>query len=328
MISILMPAKNAEKHLKDCLNSIINQEFKDWELIVINDNSTDETETLLKEYVANEKRISYYNNSGSGIIAALKLAYSKCSGDFITRMDADDIMPFDKLLLMSEAISKNPNALITGFVKYIADDKLYDGYLAYETWLNQLVLDQNHYKEIYKECVIPSPCWLVSRTTFEACGAFRSEIYPEDYDLSFRFYKNNIPIVGILEVLHIWRDHSTRASRNDSNYSDNAFLDIKTHYFLELDYDKYSMLILWGAGTKAKKIAQILIERNIPFKWACNNSKKIGHNIYGQILEDISLVFEANKTYQSIITIANKDEQIQIKKELESKTNLKAFWFC
>lgn len=323
-----MPAKNAEKHLKDCLNSIINQSFKNWELIVVNDNSTDETEAILKFYSQEETRISYFNNSDSGIISALQLAYSKCSGNYITRMDADDIMPFDKLELMQNAILKNPNALITGLVKYIADDKLFDGYLAYETWLNNLVFNQNHFAEIYKECVIPSPCWLVSRTTFELCGAFNSEIYPEDYDLSFRFYKNKIKVIVVPEVLHIWRDHSTRASRNDSNYSDNAFLDIKVFYFLKLDFDKNKILVLWGAGGKAKKIAQILSEQKIDFVWACNNSKKIGHNIYGQILQDIETVFESEKNYQTIMTVANKTEQKELKTNLINQTNIEDFWFC
>jgi len=328
MISILMPAKNAEKHLKDCLNSIINQSFKNWELIVVNDNSTDETEAILKLYSLEERRITYINNRGSGIISALQLAYKNCTGKYITRMDADDIMPFDKLELMHNAILKNPNALITGLVKYIADDKLYDGYLAYETWLNDLVFHQNHFEEIYKECVIPSPCWLVSRATFEHCGGFDSEIYPEDYDLSFRFYENNIQVIGVPEVLHIWRDHSTRASRNDSNYSDNAFLDIKVFYFLKLDFNQNKKLVLWGAGTKAKKIAQLLSERKIDFIWACNNSKKIGHNIYGQILQDIDTVFEPEKNYQTIMTIANKTEQKELKTNLKTQKKIEVFWFC
>lgn len=328
MISILMPAKNAAKHLKDCLNSIINQSYNNWQLIVVNDNSTDETEDVLKLYAQEENRISYINNQGSGIISALQLAYSKCTGNYITRMDADDMMPFDKLERMHKELSKNPNALITGLVKYIADDKLYDGYLSYETWLNDLVYKQNHFNEIYRECVIPSPCWMISRAVFELCGGFNSEIYPEDYDLTFRFYEHNIQVIGLPEVLHIWRDHSNRASRNDSNYSDNAFLDIKVHYFLKLDFDKNKNLVLWGAGTKAKKIAQLLLEKNINFVWACNNEKKIGHNIYGVIMQNINTIFEGDKNYQSIITIANKEEQIAIKQSLETKLNIQDFWFC
>lgn len=307
MISIVMPIKNAEKYLKDCINSIINQNFKDWELLAVNDHSSDGTLSLLELYAQEDKRIQFFNNQGKGIIDALQLAYSKSSGAYITRMDADDIMPYDKLAKMFTALQNKPNTLVTGKVKYIADDKLFDGYKAYEEWLNSLVDNKTHFKEIYKECVIPSPCWMISRADFENCGAFRSSRYPEDYDLSFRFYENKLNLVPIDDVMHIWRDHSTRASRNDSNYSDNAFLDIKMHYFIKLDLNKNKKLVLWGAGKKAKKIAQILQKENIDFIWACNNEKKIGHQIYNLEMQDNENVFQENEDYQCIMTVANKE---------------------
>lgn len=323
-----MPIKNAEKYLKDCINSIINQDFKDWELLAVNDHSSDGTLSLLELYAQEDKRIQFFNNQGQGIIDALQLAYSKSGGDYITRMDADDIMPYDKLAKMFTALQNKPNSLVTGKVKYIADDKLFDGYKAYEEWLNSLVDNKTHFQEIYKECVIPSPCWMISRADFENCGAFRSSRYPEDYDLSFRFYENKLNLVPIDDVMHIWRDHSTRASRNDSNYSDNAFLDIKMHYFIKLDLNKNKKLVLWGAGKKAKKIAQILQKENIDFIWACNNEKKIGHQIYNLEMQDIENVFQENEDYQCIMTVANKEEQVAIKNALKLKKNIESYWFC
>ncbi|MGB1314993.1 MAG: glycosyltransferase family 2 protein [Chitinophagales bacterium] len=328
MISIVMPIRNAERYLADCLNSILNQNFKNWELLAVNDHSTDETESILKKYCAEDDRITYFNNTGKGIIAALQLAYANSKGSFITRMDADDLMPSEKLETMYEAVSKNPESLITGKVVYIAEKELFDGYIRYEQWLNKLVDDNCHFQEIYKECVIASPCWMISRMQFEKCGAFSSNRYPEDYDLCFRFYENKTPVVAIAQVMHIWRDHSTRASRNDENYADNAFLEIKLHYFLKLDYNKNETLVVWGAGKKAKKIAQQLIQKNISFSWICNNNKKIGKDIYGKIIEDEKNFFDNNKNYQCIINIANISEQEDVKSFLLKLKNVKAFWFC
>lgn len=327
-ISILMPAKNAEKHIVECLNSIINQKYQNWELIVVNDNSTDNTETILKIFTNKENRIKYYNNIGNGIINALKLAYKNSNGNYITRMDSDDIMPKNKIQLMYSAIQKNPNSLITGYVKYISDNELKAGYIYYQNWLNNLVDTNSHYTEIYKECVIPSPCWLLSRKNFEKCGAFNSETYPEDYDLTFRFYKNKIPIVALKKELHIWRDHQTRASRNDINYSDNSFLDIKTKYFLKLDYNKDKTLVLWGAGKKAKNIASLLQKNNINFVWACNNPNKINKTIYNVLMQNIDSILKKNINYQTIITVANKADQSKIKLFLNSNKQIEAFWFC
>lgn len=323
-----MPTKNAEKHIAVCLDSIINQSFKDWELLVVNDHSTDATRTILEEFAAKDSRISFFDNKGNGIIKALQLAYKNAKGNRITRMDSDDIMPNNKLELMSKALQENPNALITGYVRYISDGELKGGYLYYQDWLNSLVDYNSHYSQIYKECVIPSPCWMVTRVVFEKCGAFRSETYPEDYDLTFRFYENKIPIVSLQEELHIWRDHQARASRNDDNYSDNSFLDIKLHYFLKLDFDKTKTLVLWGAGKRAKALAKLFIENNIRFEWACNNHNKIGHHIYDLKILDTESVFKSEIQYQSIVTVANKEEQVDIKQFSETKENLELFWFC
>ncbi len=169
---------------------------------------------------------------------------------------------------------------------------------------------------------------MLSRKIFEECGAFRSETYPEDYDLTFRFYEHKIPIVSIQKELHIWRDHSQRASRNDVNYSDNSFLDIKTAYFLKLDLNETKQLVLWGAGKKSKKIAQLLLKNKVQFVWACNNPNKINHSIYDIIMEDIDMVFQNRKHYQTIITIANKEQQTEIKRFLDHNIQIEPFWFC
>ncbi len=328
MVSIVMPTKNAEKHIEACLDSIINQSYTNWELLIVNDHSTDSTRKIIEDFSKKDKRIFVFDNEGNGIIKALQLAYKNAKGNYITRMDSDDLMPFNKLALMYESIQKRPKSLVTAYVKYISDHELKAGYIYYQNWLNNLVDTNSHYKEIYKECVIPSPCWMLSRAVFEKCGAFNSDIYPEDYDLVFRFYKHKIPIVSLPKELHIWRDHQNRASRNDAHYSDNSFLDIKIKYFLELDYNQNKILVLWGAGKKAKDTARLLLKNKIEFLWACNNPNKINHCIYDVLMQDIEKVFNENTVYQTIITVANKEEQKEIQSFLVEKMNVETFWFC
>jgi len=96
MISIVMPMRNALPYLDECVRSIINQTYKSWELIVVNDHSTDLSYDVLSEFSKQDKRITILNATGKGIINALQQAYSKTSGTYITRMDADDIMPEQK----------------------------------------------------------------------------------------------------------------------------------------------------------------------------------------------------------------------------------------
>ncbi len=90
-VSILMPAYNAEDYVATCIHSILAQDFMDWELIVIDDFSTDTTFQILQTFVRQDKRIQLFRNQSKGIIPALALAFTRAKGQFITRMDADDI---------------------------------------------------------------------------------------------------------------------------------------------------------------------------------------------------------------------------------------------
>jgi len=311
-----MPVKNAMPFLPECLNSIINQTEANWQLIAVNDHSTDESWNCLDAYQKKEQRIKIFNNNGAGIIDALHLAYENCNGQFITRMDADDIMAGNKIeLLKKELIKAGEGNVAAGLVKYFSHQKLGIGYQKYAGWLNQLTKTNSNFNEIYKECVIPSPCWMLHRKDLEKCNAFNPNRYPEDYDLCFRFYANQLQVIGFYanqlqvigvdKILHYWRDYSTRTSRTDANYSDNRFLQLKLDYFLKLDYSANKQLIIWGAGDKGKWLARKLIQQSISFSWHCNNPKKIGHVIYGKTLK--STVDITHKNIQIIVAVAQRN---------------------
>ncbi len=330
LLSILMPVKNTEKYLPACLDSIVAQSIPNWELIAINDHSTDSSKNILRNYAQHDQRIKVFDNTDKGIIAALRLAYQKSGGAFITRMDSDDRMSVDKLEVMQQALlAKGKQHVAIGQVQYFSEQGIGDGYRRYENWLNRLTSTGTNYQERYKECAIPSPCWMVYREDLEACDAFRPDRYPEDYDLFFRFYQYGLTVIPSDRVLHYWRDYPERTSRNDPNYADNRFLSMKMDYFLQLDYQKDHPLVVWGAGKKGKWIAQSLTEKNIQFHWICNNPNKIGHNIYGNILKGEVYADQLTQAHY-IITVANVDAQAEIVRWLAKKGQLGKdfFVFC
>lgn len=312
LVSIIMPIRNAIPYLTECLDSIIQQTYPTWELLAVNDHSDDSSNEILESYQSKDVRIKCFQNEGKGIIDALNTGYSHAKGDFITRMDADDIMPVIKLEQLAELLkAAGSGHLSTGKVKYISNNDLGDGFKKYENWLNQLCDSNAHFSEIYKECVIPSPCWMMHRNDFESIGGFDSKTYPEDYDLCFRMYENQIKVTPSIETLHIWRDYGGRASRNDDNYSDNRFLDLKVKYFLRIDYRSEEKLIVWGAGKKGKRIAQLLLNSKVDFVWITNNEKKIGKHIYGKLI-DTHQALNNNSSKKIILAVANKVEQKEI----------------
>lgn len=331
LISILSPFKNSSQFLSECLNSIINQTYSNWELIIVDDNSTDSSHTIVASYAQKDKRIKVFKNTGHGIIDALKLAFTNSSGQLLTRMDSDDIMAPDKLEIMSKQLEAHGKGFLAlGLVNYFCEGTLGDGFSNYEKWLNGLTENGINYTEIYKECVVPSPCWMVHRDDLIACGAFDNNTYPEDYDLAFRFYKHGLKCIPNKHILHHWRDYDTRTSRTDEHYAANHFLKLKIEYFLELDRDHNRPLVIWGAGFKGKFCAKLLKKNKVPFIWICNNPKKIGKHIYSIELKTISSL---NKLHQPqvIVTVANKTSQKRITDILENQQLVKAkdyFFFC
>ena len=331
LISILIPFRNTEDYISECLTSIINQSYKNWEAIFVNDRSDDTSNEIIENIVKQDQRVKLLKNKGSGIIDALQTAFSLSKGDYLTRMDSDDIMLPDRLEVMLNSLLKHGKKhLAVGKVKYFRADGVSDGYARYERWINQLTETGSNYSEIYKECVIPSPCWMLHRDDFIACDGFNPNRYPEDYDLTFRFYKADYKCIPCDKVLLHWRDYSTRTSRTHEHYAINYFLDIKVHYFLELDYDPKRPLTVWGAGNKGKTVAKLLIKNNIPFYWICDNEKKIGKHIYEQELLNFNYLSELNQP-QSIVTVANESEQNDITnyfKEQNMQSMIDYFFFC
>lgn len=299
LVSIIMPVKNGLPYLEDCLRSIIPQTYGNWELLVIDDHSSDETWQTISNYAVDDSRIKPLKNPGTGIVDALNFGYANSNGEYITRMDADDLMSPDKLELMLSKAGQGK--LVVGLVEYFADYPVGEGYRKYAQWLNDLTATAGNFADIYKECPIPSACWMCERSDFERVGGFGSN-YPEDYDLAFRFYGHKLEVVSVLEVLHRWRDHGTRASRNDPNYADNRFFELKMKHFLSIDRST-DPLVLIGAGKKGKRLAQILLKQSIDFEWWTNNPKKTGIDIYG-----LFPVAEGDKTgKQIIVTVAGEE---------------------
>lgn len=331
LVSILIPFKNVADYFEECLTSIHLQTYEHWEVVAVNDGSTDNSLAIALKFAAADNRFKILTNNESGIITALRKAYLNSTGKYITRMDADDYMSPERIQIMVTSLHHNgKGSLAIGKVKYFSINGVDDGYDRYEKWLNRLTSKGTNFDEIYKECVIPSPCWMVHRTDFDICGAFNPNTYPEDYDLAFRFYEAKLKCIHCTTTLHYWRDYDNRTSRTSEHYAQNYFLEIKLRYFLKLEYKLPHNLVVWGAGKKGKTIAKSLVQKNIPFYWVCDNPKKIGKDIYGAILSHYSELKKIENPI-SIITVANEEEQISIRAffiNLELKDSKAYFFFC
>lgn len=113
MFSVIIPVYNGAKFIDNAVNSVFSQTNQDWELIVVNDGSFDDTKTVLKKYENNEK-VKVINQENSGVSVARNNGFSASKGEYIVFLDADDVWHNNHLEVMAELIAKNPGAGLYG----------------------------------------------------------------------------------------------------------------------------------------------------------------------------------------------------------------------
>lgn len=330
LVSIIMAAKDTAPYLPDCLDSILDQTYQNWELIAINDHSTDETPTILEEYASKDDRVKVFHSDRPKLIPTLKYGYQFASGELINRMDSDDKMPLDKLgVLVREWMKYGKGHVIGGGTEHFVDEgEVGGGFRRYEDWLNEVARTSTHYEQIYQECVIPSHSWILHKEDLDVVDAFNPEVYPEDYDLCFRFYRHGLKVIGIDKVLHHWRDRSNRISRTWDEYKDNRYFDMKLRYFYEIDRDPSRELIVWGAGRNGKDLVKKIQFRESAIRWVCDNPRKIGLDVYGIKMESHDVLSE-NGNPQILIAVASPEEKQAIREMLTTwgKQPVTDYWF-
>ncbi len=111
-VSVLMPVFNAQEYLAESIQSILNQNYKDFELIIVNDGSTDKSGSIINSF--KDKRIKVIEQENQGLSQALINGFQIAQGDFIARIDADDIAHHDRLTKQVEFLQNNPDFILVG----------------------------------------------------------------------------------------------------------------------------------------------------------------------------------------------------------------------
>ena len=121
-VSVILPVYNGERYVAEAIESILAQDYKDYELIVINDGSYDRTLDILRQY---QQSLAVFNQPNSGLPAALNLGLKVSGGRWITFLDADDLWVEDKLTLQNKMVSENPDLdIVFGHVRQFVSDEI------------------------------------------------------------------------------------------------------------------------------------------------------------------------------------------------------------
>ena len=150
-ISVLMPVRNAEATLAATLESLKRQSRPGFELVVVDDGSTDRTLQILKEHWPASGRLKLLQPGQVGLVEALALGLEECGGEWVVRMDADDIAAPHRLEVQSAMARKHPaldiiSARIRSW-KTSVSEPLGEGYRRYDEWINGLLEHQDILRE-------------------------------------------------------------------------------------------------------------------------------------------------------------------------------------
>jgi len=276
-----MPVFNAEETLPECLQSILSQTFQDFELIVVNDNSTDQSMEVLQSY--DDPRVRIFDNKQKGIVSALNLGLQHCHSDLVARMDADDVMYAARLEKQYGVMNKDPSiTLCATRARKFPEEKIKAGYVEYMRWQNACLTEQDIRDQIYIESPFAHPSVMFRKSRVLDLGAYRDGEFPEDYELWLRLFHAGEGMMKLDEVLIDWRESEHRLSRTSSRYSEAAFEKLRAEYLAKDSRLQDRDIVFWGAGRKTRQRVQYLIDHGIrPSAWIDIDNKKVGNEYHG-----------------------------------------------
>lgn len=223
IVSVIMAAYNAEKHISASIESIINQTFNNFELLVINDGSTDNTQSIVKEYCKKDSRIILLNNDKNlFVIKSRNKGIEKAKGKYIAILDSDDLALPNRLEYQVKYLENNPDIFLIGSSAYIIEenDKVENSFIA-PTGYEKLKNNINKNNLIYHSTVM-----------FRNENVFYREkmIYCEDYDLILRLFSERKKIDNLSDILISYRQTSNSLSKTKNRLVQWLFIN-KARFF-------------------------------------------------------------------------------------------------
>ncbi|HVU35800.1 MAG TPA: glycosyltransferase family 2 protein [Opitutaceae bacterium] len=268
-VSVILPAYNAATSVGRAIASIRAQSLPDWELIVIDDGSGDETAAAASAAAAADARVRVVTRPHEGLVAALNAGLAAARAPLIARMDADDESHPERLAEQAAFLDRSPDAGLTGcLVEFAGDRNASAGYALHVDWINSITSPEEIALNRFIETPFAHPSVMFRRALVDAHGGYRAGDFPEDYELWLRWLAAGVRMAKVQRPLLRWHDAATRLSRTDPRYSPEAFFRLKAewvaHALRTENHLDGRRLYVWGAGRPTRKRAAHLETHGLP----------------------------------------------------------------
>ena len=223
LISIIVPIYNKEDYLPQCLDSIINQSYTNFEVLLVNDGSTDSSGIICQEYAERDSRFRYIEKENGGVSSARNLGLERSEGAYITFIDSDDWVEFNYLEVLYNALRENnADVAISSYKSYYLDGKFY--LRVYSSQEEEFLRIGKRNRDVFLEefpklgklnhdfhCIASK---LFKRELLESQKFDESINYGEDLYFFFNLYLKMQSIVYVKEATYIYRQHGTNITLN------------------------------------------------------------------------------------------------------------------
>ena len=304
-ISVLLPCYNTSSTLEEALSSLAAQSYSDFEVICVNDGSTDDTGDILEKWGQRDPRFKIFHILHGGVVIATNQCLKKCQGEIIVRMDADDRSHPDRIRQQRDYLLDHPQVdVVACLVKGFPENQVGEGFQLYYQWLNSLVTHEDITREIFVESPLANPSTAFRKTVIEEVGGYQDHGWPEDYDLWLRLYLAGARFTKVPEVLLEWREHPGRLTHLDSRYSVENFLRAKAHYIKKGPAIDRDAVFVWGAGMTGRRLSKHLVREGLPLvAFVEVDQKKIGSTRRGKPILASHELLEMWKKYENPILL-------------------------
>lgn len=222
LVSIIIPVYNVEQYVRECLDSIINQTYKELEIIIINNGSTDFSGAICEEYVNKDNRICYILQENSGVSVARNTGLDNAKGKYVCFCDSDDTYELDYVETMIQTMrDKQADFVICGFNQIVAGEKRKCSNIENSQFINQEVLIENIFlknniggfvwNKLFKKELLDGVCF---DENYQIC---------EDTDFVLQYVNNCTRIYVMKQALYNYRDRQGSAVNSIDNLYDKDF---------------------------------------------------------------------------------------------------------
>lgn len=285
-VSVTMPCYNCAGTVTEALDSLLGQTMDDFEIVAVDDGSDDETPHILQEYSRRSDRVRWERMEHGGVVAAANHAIAQSRGEYVARMDADDIALPERLAAQAALLDGSPEVGLAGcLVRFGGNRTRCAGYARYVDWTNTVLDHESISLNRFVEFPVPNPSIMVRRKCLEEFGPYREGDFPEDYELLLRWLEKGVRMAKVPRELLVWNDPPERLSRNHPKYDMDSFYRVKARYlarWLERNNPHHPVVHVLGAGRTTRKRADMLLEHGIRFAaYHDLDPRKIGHVVNG-----------------------------------------------